>query len=110
DGAEPAANSVAASNLVRLARMLHVDAPEQSATALFGAFSHTLSHLPQGLPQMLGALAFFQTPPAQAVLAGNSQNQDFLQLATRLHREFAPFRVLLAAEEGPGRKWLQTYL
>ena len=56
DGAEPATNSVAAANLVRLASLL--DKPDLAAKAdgIFGIFHERLTKIPLALPEMARAL------------------------------------------------------
>jgi uncharacterized protein YyaL (SSP411 family) len=55
DGAEPAASSIAASNLLRLAQIRRDDAMRQRAHRTISAFGGTLSQMPAAMPQMLVA-------------------------------------------------------
>src|SRR5207249_375099 len=63
DGAEPAASSVAALNLLRLSQVRDDPAPNafggaERARKTIDAFAATLSHFPSAMPQMLVALDF----------------------------------------------------
>ncbi len=71
DGAEPAASSVAAWNLLRLSRMTGRPGLQEQADRLFGAFSETLTRMPSALPQMLGAADFDACSPVSLVVTGD---------------------------------------
>ena len=58
DGAEPSGNSVAAMNLLRLARMTNRAAFDESAQRTLAAFASRLSLAPVAIPQMLVACEF----------------------------------------------------
>src|SRR4026208_1528681 len=55
DGAEPAASSVAALNLLRLSQFRDDKAMAERARKTIDAFATTLSHFPRAMPPMLGA-------------------------------------------------------
>ncbi|OGR16013.1 MAG: hypothetical protein A2X81_05760 [Desulfobacterales bacterium GWB2_56_26] len=55
DGAEPAGNSVAAHNLLRLARLRDRDDWHQLALRLMDSFAETVAHYPPSLPLLLTA-------------------------------------------------------
>jgi uncharacterized protein len=99
DGAEPSANSIAALNLLRLARMLHESAFEERARRVIAAHHPQLDRVPTGVPQMLVALDLALSPPAQAVIAGHRNAPDVAAWITHLHRDFQPRRVLMLADE-----------
>jgi uncharacterized protein YyaL (SSP411 family) len=79
DGAEPAASSVAALNLVRLGAYFDggPGAPKggyrAQALATVAAFRQHWIQAPQALPRMLDAARAALAPPAQVVLAGEPQ-------------------------------------
>ena len=58
DGAEPAASSVAALNLLRLAQFRDDKQMAERARKTIDAFAATLSHFPSAMPQMLVALDY----------------------------------------------------
>ena len=93
DGAEPAGNSVALMNLLRLCRITGDEAYELEARKLVRAFEPKLKTTPWAMPQMLAAAEMDLTPGAEAVVAGAKAGA-----MTRLLRaHFDPNRVLLYA-------------
>ena len=119
DGAEPAPNSVAAMNLVRLDGMLG-SAAEPVATGsvnlafaerarlITQAFQAHWSRAPHALPQMLCSLGLTLAEPRTVVLVGDPQALDFKILAAVLHERLGPRCVMLWAEGGSGQAWLAT--
>ena len=126
DGAEPAPNSVAAMNLLRLSWMLGDgigrivrDEPQQDGSPGELALSYreralrtieTLrpqwSRAPHALPQLLCALELALAAPRTVVLAGDPAAADFRALAAVLHEKLGPRRVLLCADGAVGQRWL----
>jgi hypothetical protein len=100
DGAEPAANSVSARNLLRLGRMLHDDGFEARGREVLAAGTPLLGQAPTAVPQLLVALDLALSPPEQIVLAGPFADPALQAAASRLRREFAPRRVLVHASSG----------
>src|SRR5207244_7602193 len=70
DGAEPAASSVAALNLLRLSQFRDDQGMADRARKTIDAFATSLSHFPSAMPQMLVALAYSLGKPKQIVIAG----------------------------------------
>lgn len=118
DGAEPAASSVAAMNLVRLDWMLGEQRAEDGAqrtgglscraraSATVEAFrAHWSSH-PHALPQMLCAVELLLEPPRTVVLAGDRAAPEFHVLAAVLHEQLGPRRALLHVDGGAAQQWL----
>lgn len=70
DGAEPASNSVAASNLLRLSSFLDKPDCKEKAMKIFEAFSERLAKIPMALPEMASALVF---NPSQIIITGASE-------------------------------------
>jgi uncharacterized protein YyaL (SSP411 family) len=101
DGAEPAANSIAALNLLRLGWMLHDETYVERAREVIGSFDAIMRGMPSAVPQMLCALDMLLTPPRQCVIAGRRDAADTAALAHALHRKFEPNRVLLLAGHSP---------
>jgi uncharacterized protein YyaL (SSP411 family) len=101
DGAEPSANSISALNLLRFARMLHDESFETRAKSILASSRDALERAPVAVPQMLVALDLALSPPAQAVVAGDRESEEVQTWNARLHREFAPRRVLLLADGNP---------
>jgi uncharacterized protein YyaL (SSP411 family) len=68
DGAEPAANSISALNLLRLGRMLHDEALEEQARKILEAHARQMERI--ALPQMFVALDLALSPPEQLIIVG----------------------------------------
>jgi uncharacterized protein len=111
DGAEPAASSVAALNLLRLSQLRDDLAPNafggpERARKTIDAFAATLSHFPSAMPQMLVALDFSLGKPRQIVIAGKKDAPGTKALLTEVRRHFFPNTILLLADGGEGQKYL----
>ena len=107
DSAEPAASSVAALNLLRLAQFRDEKRWRERAEKTIGAFSPQISHFPSAMPQMLVALDFSLSKPRQIVIAGKRDAQETRALLTEVHRHFLPNKILLLADGGDGQKYLE---
>ncbi len=106
DGAEPAASSVAALNLLRLAQFRAESAFSKRAEKTIAAFSATLSRVPNAMPQMLVALDQSWSKPRQIVIAGKQDDAGTRALLREVHQHFLPGRILILADGGPGEKFL----
>ncbi|MBA4136902.1 MAG: thioredoxin domain-containing protein [Opitutus sp.] len=106
DGAEPAPNSVATMNLVRLDWMLGLSGARDKALATVGAFRTQWSSHPHALPQMLCALELALEPPRTVVLAGDASTVEFRALTAALHAQLGHRRALLHADGGVAQRWL----
>ena len=127
DGAEPAPNSVAAMNLIRLVWMLGNEKPPTAPARQRGgaavspestyrgralrtieALRTQWSRTPHALPQLLCALESALTEPRTVVLAGNPGTEDFRALAAVLHEKLGQRFALLGADGEEGQRWLAT--
>lgn len=90
DGAEPAASSVAALNLLRLAQLRRADNFRARAEQTIAAFGATLTRVSSAMPLMLVALDHSLARPRQIVIAG--EGDDLLR---EVHEHFLPNKVLL---------------
>jgi uncharacterized protein YyaL (SSP411 family) len=116
DGAEPAASSVAAMNLLRLDWMLGAEPGGRMtegssdyrprALQTIAALRAQWSRVPHGMPQMICALEMALAEPRTVVVAGDPAAADFLALVTVVHERLGPRRVLLAADGTTGQHWL----
>ncbi len=127
DGAEPAPNSVAAMNLIRLDWMLGDGAPRTPAAIVRGegaappssyrekalktieALRAQWSRAPHALPQMLGALELALAEPRTVVLAGDPQSGEFRELTAVWQEKLGPRRAILCADGGAGQAWLAMH-
>lgn len=107
DGAEPAASSVAALNLLRLAAVA-VDSAARTRRAMdtLEALRPQWSRTPQALPQALCALELALMPRRQVVLAGDPMGADFRALWHETQRHLGPRRSVFAADGAGGQTWL----
>jgi uncharacterized protein YyaL (SSP411 family) len=77
DGATPSSNSVAASNLLRLAAFTGDERYVKRADAIFEAFGEMLERAAPAFPRLLGALDFRAAAPREIALAGEPGRADF---------------------------------
>ncbi|HEX4706344.1 MAG TPA: hypothetical protein VH229_01295, partial [Candidatus Udaeobacter sp.] len=106
DGAEPAASSIAALNLLRLSQILNQEQLTKRARKTIDAFAATLSHFPSAMPQMLVALDYSLSKPRQIVIAGKHNAAETKALLNEVHRQFVPRTVVLLADGAEGQKYL----
>jgi uncharacterized protein YyaL (SSP411 family) len=107
DGAEPSGNSVAASNLLRLAQMTDRKDFRDAADRLLRAFSQRITASPVAAPQMLAAFEFTMSKPKQIVLVGA---EGLPELLRELNSRFLPNKIVLLVDAEPSRKALSAYL
>jgi uncharacterized protein YyaL (SSP411 family) len=105
DSAEPAASSVAAINLLRLAQFRDDEKLDERARKSIDAFGPTLSHFASAMPQMLVAVDYSLSKPRQIVIAGKSDNDATKALLAEVHRHFLPKKILILADGGEGQKF-----
>ncbi len=106
DGAEPAASSVAALNLLRLAQFRDDKQRSERARKTIDAFATTLSHFPSAMPQMLVALDAALSKPRQIVIAGKKDAPETKALLREANGHFLPKTVLVLADGAEGQKYL----
>jgi hypothetical protein len=110
DSAEPAASSVAALNLLRLAQMRNDAAAYEWAEKTIDVFAPQIGHFPSAMPQMLVALDLSLGKPRQIVIAGDREDTETHTLVAEVHRHFIPHKVLLLADGGDGQRYLEEKL
>jgi uncharacterized protein len=96
DGAEPSGNSVAALNLMRLARMTGREDFERAGVCTLEAFAARINQAPYAAPQLLVAYEFSESAPKQVVLAGD----EVTAMERAFYRKFLPDYVLIKGKEG----------
>jgi hypothetical protein len=116
DGAEPAPNSVAAMNLIRLDWMIgggdEVDTRptgmnyRERALLTIESLHPQWSRAPHALPQLLCALELALAEPRTVVLAGDPAAADFRAWAAVVHEKHGPRRAVLCADGARGQRWL----
>lgn len=109
DGAEPAANSVTVTNLLRAASYSgHMEWVEKAGQIL-AAFSERLQKIPLALPEMARATAVFHHTLKQVVICGDPQGEDTKEMLSCVHSTFIPNKVLILAD-GDGAGFLYRQL
>ena len=99
DGAEPAGNSIAAMNLLRLGEYTTTARFSEQASALFRGFADGLSRQPSAMSEMLLALDFHLEKPREIAIV-TPLGGDATAMLAPLRAQFVPRRVLVVTEEG----------
>ncbi len=95
DGAEPAANSIAALNLLRLGQSLGMKEWTKLGQKTLAAFSGPMRKNPVSMPQMLAAYDFQADKPMQIIIAGKQGSQDTKDMLAVVAKKFLPNKVIL---------------
>jgi uncharacterized protein YyaL (SSP411 family) len=109
EGAEPAGNSIAALNLLRLAQMTDEPKLTDRAKRVFDAFSGRLTEHPAAMAQMLVAVDFSLAKPVQVVIAGDPASADVRAMLKEVHSADLPNRIILGADGGAGQAFLAQH-
>ncbi len=95
DGATPSGNSVAALNLIRLARITADPDLERKAALTGRAFSGSIREFPMGYTQMLVALEFALGPSHEVVVVGTPDADQTRSMLSTLRGVFLPNKVVV---------------
>lgn len=109
DGAEPAANSVAALDLVRLARIFGQKEFQHAASRIVGSFGPTLERMPSALPLMLVAMDAAIAEPMQLVVAAARNDPQLPAFLHEIRQRFIPNGLVLLADGGESQAWLEQH-
>ena len=109
DGAEPAANSIAALNLLRLARLFDKTDWYKKVENTVHVFSEVLSHYPESMPQMVTAYLLAGQNPRHAIIATDKtvENHSF---ETALKEEFHPETAVIVINDKSSRQFFDEKL
>ena len=110
DGAEPAANSTAASNLIRLGHIRNQNDWQEMAKRLIESFGTTINKYPQALPLMLSAWQTLHAKPMQVVIAGTRGAEDTASLVRVADRHLPPNSQFFLADGGENQRFLSEKL
>jgi uncharacterized protein YyaL (SSP411 family) len=110
DGAEPSGNSIAAMNLLRLARFTNRSDFRESAERTLAALASRLVATPAALPQMLAACEWLLDEPREIILVGDRGGDDTRALLRTLHSRFVPNRVVMLVDSPEARRALTAYI
>ncbi len=108
DGAEPAANSVAALNLLSLGRLTGNTDWIDRTEKIFSAFSGRINQQPLALPRMLCAMQQAAELPEQVIIAGKRAAEDTEAMLRVVYRNFHPGRLVLLADGGDNQQFLAS--
>lgn len=97
DGAQPSGNSIACSNLLRLAIYLDRDEFKNKAEKLLCAFGNKLVNCPAACPQMMLALIEYHHP-TQIYIAGKADSEETIKMLEIIRSRLIPGRVLILAD------------
>ena len=98
DNAVPAANSVFALELQRLALMTGRTSYEKHALEIMRMLSPSAERTPLGFGHLLGALDFYTSEPLEIVIVGSHEAPATEELLSTLHATYVPNRVVVRAE------------
>jgi uncharacterized protein YyaL (SSP411 family) len=110
DGAEPAPNSTAAMNLLRLTQFMDRADWRDKAQKTISAFAARLQSDPEAVPALASAFDFRLAPKKQILIAGNPGSHDTRELLHQVNTRFLPNKILLLADGGPGQQQLAVWL
>ncbi len=95
DGAIPSGNSVAAMNLIRLARFLGNTILEENASETIRAFSGIIHRAYSGFSMMLMAVEFSRGESYEIVIAGDPSETSSQEMIDAVREQFIPNKVIL---------------
>ena len=95
DGAEPAASSIGAINLLILSHLTASQAMEQRIERTFGAFASRAAQMGRAIPMMLAALSMYHAGVPQVVIAGGITADDTRALRRAVHAKYVPSMVVV---------------
>jgi uncharacterized protein YyaL (SSP411 family) len=110
DGAEPAPNSTATMNLLRLAQFTDRAEWRDRAQKTLSAFAARLQSVPEAVPALASALDFRLAQTKQVLIAGNLTSGDTHELLRQVNTRFLPNKILLLADGGAGQQQLARWL
>lgn len=103
DGAVPSGNSVAASNLLRLAELTLADGYRERVQMLFSAFNERLDSNPTAVPELLLALDFELDAAKEIIVVapkGGRASKELAAFLGPLRIRFVPNRTVSIVTEG----------
>ncbi len=100
DGAIPSGNSMAADNLVRLARLTGRNTYEDSADRVFSAFASQVNAQPSAHSQLISAFQRRTGPSVEVVIVGDPAGADTQSLIDTAQSPYLPNAALLLIPDG----------
>jgi len=94
DGAIPSANSIAALNLFRIARLTMNKEFANKGESLLKTFTKQILQNPMAYSQLLIALDFLLGPSKEIVISGNKNALETKQMLSLIYKKFIPNKVI----------------
>lgn len=110
DGAEPAPNSTASMNLLRLSQITDRKEWEERGRGTLHTFGLRLQENPEAVPALASALDYRLAAKKQIVIAGDLDSADTRELLRQVNTRFLPNKILLLADGGAGQRQLAGWL
>jgi uncharacterized protein YyaL (SSP411 family) len=102
DNAVPAANSVLAVELQRLAHFTGDFSYESHAVGAMRIMREWMVQSPLGFGHLLGAVDFYTNPTAEIVIVGSLESDDTRSLLRTVRDRFQPNKVLICSSDDGG--------
>jgi len=100
DGAIPSGNSMAAENLVRLARFTGHSKFDQRADSIFKAFAADATRMPSAHTQLMTALQLGAGPSLEVVIVGDPDKESTRALIKTVRTAYLPHAAVLLVAPG----------
>ncbi len=110
DGAEPAGNSVALMNLLRLAELTNLAEFHDAVEKTLQSLGPRIAHQPVAVPYMASAADFYLSKRRQVVLAGNPASDTMRAFLRKLHSIYQPNTVTLLVDGHDTRPRLERLI
>ena len=110
DGAEPAASSVSALNVLTLAHLTGDQAYRVKAQRTLGRYGRRIGSAARVIPMMLCALSQLHAPSMQIVVVGGRAAAPVLDLEEEVAEHYLPFAVQLPVDPDRGQDALKVRL
>jgi uncharacterized protein YyaL (SSP411 family) len=98
DGAEPAASSVSALNLLALAHLTGAEGFSGKAEQVIGSFGARLVSMSRAVPMMLAALSTYHAGMPQIVIVGRAEEDDTRALIDAVRSRYRPTAVTVRVD------------
>ncbi len=95
DGAIPSGNSVAAMNMLRLARLTGNGDLENKSLQIFNCFAADINKNPMAFPFMLSSYIFYSIGSKEMVIVGDAAKEDTNNIIRLAQNKYLPFTVVL---------------
>ena len=98
DGAEPAASSVGALNLLAIAHLTGREDTAAKIEQLLASFGERLTAMGRAVPMMLAALSTYHAGMPQIVIAGGREQEDTRAMVDAVRAKYRPTAVMVRVD------------